>query len=72
LEESSGERLQSTSKLRFSSWKLVVKADHANVLLSGSLLRLDETSSAVDADDEAAGNFWVKSSTVASLLNSNM
>lgn len=70
LEQSTGEGLEGTRKLRLASGQLVVQADHAYVLLSGTLLRLDEASGAIDADDEAAGDLWVESAAVTSLLNS--
>lgn len=70
LEESSGERLKGTRKLGLASGKLVVHANDADILLSGSLLGLDETSGTIDADDKATSDLGVKSSTVTSLLDS--
>jgi len=46
-----------------------VEADHPHVLLPGRLLRLDETSGAVDADDEAAGDFGVEGAGVSGLFD---
>jgi hypothetical protein len=69
LEESSGERLKSARKLRLASRQLVVQADDADILLSGSLLGLDETGSAVDADNETTGDLGIEGTAVASLLN---
>jgi hypothetical protein len=71
LEESSGERLKGTRKLCLASGKLVVHANDANVFLSGSLLGLDETGGAINADDEATSDLGVKSTAVASLLDSS-
>lgn len=70
LEESTGEGLESAGELSLTTWELVMETDDANVLLAGTLLRLDETSGAVDTDDQAAGNLWIESSGVSSLLNS--
>ncbi len=70
LEESSGERLKGTRKLCLASGKLVVHANDANILFSGSLLGLDETGGAVNADDEATSDLGIESTTVTSLLNS--
>jgi len=70
LEESSGERLKGTRKLRLASRELVVHANDADILLSGSLLGLDETGSAINADDEATSDLGVEGTTVTSLLDS--
>ena len=70
LEESTGECLKGTGELSLATWELVVETDDANVLLSGTLLGLNETSGAVDTDDQAAGNLWIEGSRVSSLLNS--
>jgi hypothetical protein len=70
LEQSSGERLKGTRKLRLASRKLVVHANDANVLLSGSLLGLDETGGTINADDEATSDLGVESTAVTSLLDS--
>lgn len=71
LEEGTGEGLESTRKLSLASRELVVQPDDADVLFSGTLLRLDETGSAVNADDETAGNLGIEGSTVARLLDSS-
>jgi hypothetical protein len=46
-----------------------VEADDADVFLSCLLLRLDQTSGAIDADNEATGDLWVEGTTVPRLLN---
>jgi hypothetical protein len=69
LEESTSQGLEGARKLRLASRQLVVHANDANILLSSSLLRLDETGRAIDADDEAASDLGVKGTAVASLLN---
>jgi hypothetical protein len=71
LEESSGERLKGARELRLASRQLVVQADDADILLSGSLLGLDETGGAVDADNETTSDLGVERATVTSLLNSS-
>jgi hypothetical protein len=70
LEEGAGEGLKGACKLCLAAGQLVVHANNTHVLLSGSLLRLDETGRAVNADDEAASDLGVKSTAVASLLDS--
>lgn len=69
LEQSTSEGLESTRKLGFSSRKLIVKADNADIFFSCTLLRLDKTSGAVDAHDQAAGNFGVERATVAGFVD---
>jgi hypothetical protein len=49
-----------------------VQANDADILLSGSLLGLDETGGAVNADNEAAGDLGVESAAVTSLLDSSI
>jgi hypothetical protein len=70
LEESTSECLKGARKLRLASRKLVVHADDTDVLLSGSLLGLDKTGRAIDADNEAASDLGVKGAAVTSLLDS--
>ena len=65
----SSERLKSARKLRLATRKLVVQADDAHILLSGTLLGLDETGGAVDADDEAAGDLGVEGAAVAGFFD---
>jgi hypothetical protein len=69
LEESTSEGLQGAGELSLATWQLVMQANNANVLLSGTLLGLDKTSGTVNADNQAAGNLWIESSGVTSLLN---
>jgi hypothetical protein len=70
LEKGTSERLEGARKLRLTSGQLVVHADDAHILLSGSLLRLDETGRAIDANDEATSDLGIKGTAVASLLHS--
>lgn len=68
LEEGTGEGLEGAGELRLAARNLVVKSDNANVLLSGTLLGLDETSGTIDTNDEAASDLGIESSTVTGLL----
>lgn len=70
LEESTGQGLQSAGKLSLATGDLVVETDHANVLLTGTLLRLDQTGGAVNADDQTSSDLRIKGTTVTSLLGS--
>jgi hypothetical protein len=70
LEQSTGEGLESARKLCLATGQLVVHANDTDILLSGSLLGLDETGCAINADNEAASDLGVQSTTVTSLLNS--
>ena len=49
-----------------------MKSNNANIFLSGTLLRLDQTSCSVKAHDQAAGDFGVKRPTVTGFLNSGL
>lgn len=55
--------------MRFPAWKLVVQPDNADIFLSRTLLRFNEASGAIEADDKAASNFRVKGSAMAGFLN---
>lgn len=46
-----------------------MKSDDTDVFFSGTLLGLDETGSAVDADNQTSSNLGVEGSAVARLLN---
>lgn len=69
LEQSTSEGLESASELSLTARQLVVEANDADVFLSGTLLGLDETSSTVNADNQTSSDLGIKSTTVASLLN---
>jgi len=47
----------------------VVETKNADVLLTGTLLRLDQASGAVNADNQASSDLGIESTTVTSLLN---
>jgi hypothetical protein len=68
LEESSGQGLKGLGELllRLDG---VVEAENADVLLTSSLLRLDQAGGTVNADNQASSNLGIKSSTVTSLLD---
>jgi hypothetical protein len=70
LEERAGEGLEGAGQLGLATGELVVETDDADVFLSGALLGLDEAGGAVDANNQAAGDFGVEGSAVASLLDS--
>ena len=69
LEESTGESLEGARELGLATGQLVVKADNADVLLTSTLLGLDETGSAVNADNQASSDLGVEGSRVTRLLN---
>lgn len=69
LEQGSGKSLESAGKLGLAAGNLVVETDDADILLTGALLRLDETSGTVDADNQAASDLGVESTAVTSLLD---
>jgi hypothetical protein len=70
LEERTGEGFESASELSLAARQLVVEADDGNVLLSSTLLRLDETSGAVNADNQASSDLGIEGTAVASLFAS--
>jgi hypothetical protein len=70
LEQGTGKGLEGARKLCLAAGQLVVHTNDADILLSSSLLRLDETGRAIDADDEAASDLGVKGTAVTSLLDS--
>jgi hypothetical protein len=69
LEERTSEGLKSARKLSLAAGELVVKADDADVLLTSTLLGLDETCSAINADDQTSSDLGIKSTGVTGLLN---
>ena len=69
LEESTGECLEGGGESSLATGDAVVEADNANVLLTSTLLGLDESGGTVDADNQAAGDLGIESTGVTSLLN---
>lgn len=70
LKQSSGKGLECSRELCLSTWKLVMKSNDTNIFLPGTLLRFDQSSRTVYTHDEAARDFGVESSTMASFLDS--
>jgi hypothetical protein len=70
LEEGAGQDFQGARELCLATGKLVVEANNGDILLSCTLLRLDETGCPVNANDKAASNFGIESSAVPGLLTS--
>jgi hypothetical protein len=68
LEESTCEGFESTSELGFPAGQFVMEADDADVFFTSSLLGFDEACGAIDADDEATGDFGVESAGMAGLV----
>lgn len=69
LEESTSEGFESARKLGLATGELIVKADNADVLLTSTLLGLDETGRTVDADNQTSSDLRIESSRVTSLLH---
>lgn len=51
LEKCTGQRLKGSSELSLTTRDLVVEADHADVFLSSTLLRFNQTSGTVDTNN---------------------
>lgn len=69
LEERTGQSLHGAVELLFGL-DLVVQSQNTDVFFSCTLLRLDEASGAIDADNETASDFGVKSAAVTGLFAS--
>lgn len=72
LEERTGQGLQSADELGLATGDLVVETDHTDILLTGTLLGLDQAGGTVNADDQTTGNLGIKGTTVTSLLGSTV
>lgn len=70
LEQSTSQGLEGASELSLATWDFVVKSDNADVFLSGTLLRLDETGGTIDTDDETSSDLRIQCTAVTSLLHS--
>lgn len=68
LEQGASEQLEDASELGLAAGDLVVKSHHCHVLLSGTLLRLDESRGPVDTNNQTASDFGIKSAAVAGLF----
>lgn len=69
LEESSRESLEGASKLGLAAWQFVMEANDTHVFFSSTLLGLDQTSGAINANNKASCDLGVESSAVSSLFN---
>lgn len=70
LEQRTSQGLQSAAELRLTTRDLVVKANNADILLTGTLLRLNEAGGTVNADDQTASDLGVQSTTVTGFFGS--
>lgn len=70
LEQSTSQGLEGAGELSLATGQLVVEADDSNVFLSGTLLRLNETGSAVNADNQASSDLGIEGTAVTSLFDS--
>jgi hypothetical protein len=68
LEQGAGQMLQSSGEGSLTTFNLVMESNDADVFLSCSLLGLDETRRAVNANDQTTGNFGIERSTVSGFL----
>jgi hypothetical protein len=68
LEESTGEGLEGAGELLLATGELVVKSDDTDVLLTSTLLGLDQTGGAVNADDQTSSDLGIESTGVTSTL----
>jgi hypothetical protein len=70
LEERTSQGLQSAAELSLATGNLVVETNDTDVLLTGTLLGLDQTGGTVNADDQTSSDLGIKGTTVTSLLGS--
>lgn len=70
LEQGTRQRLEGLGKGCLAARDSVMEANDCHVFFAGSLLRLDETSCAVDADNETASDLGIEGTTVTSLFTS--
>lgn len=71
LEKGTGEGLEGAGELGLAARQLVVETNDGNVLLSGSLLGLDQSSGSIDTDNQTSRDLGVEGTAVAGLLNAN-
>lgn len=69
LEDGSGAELKSACELRLPAGDIFVEANDGDVFFSCSLLGFDKPCRAVDAHDQAAGDFGIESAAVAGLFH---
>lgn len=65
LEQGAGEQLEDAGELGLAAGDLVVKSHHCHILLSGALLRLDESRGPVDTNNQTASDLGIKGAAVA-------
>lgn len=71
LEQGTGEGLEGAGELGLAARQLVMETNDGNVLLSGSLLGLDQSSRSIDTDNQTSRDLGVEGTAVTGLLNSN-
>jgi hypothetical protein len=71
LEQGTGEGLEGSGELGLAARQLVMETNDGNILLSSSLLGLDQSSRSVDADNQTSRDLGVEGTTVTGLLNTN-
>lgn len=69
LEEGTGQGLEGTGELGLAARQLVVESNDGDILLSGTLLGLDQAGGTVDTDNQTTSDLGVKGSRVTGLLN---
>ena len=70
LEQSPCQSLQTAFQRFDAIWEGVVESDDADVFFSGALLGFDKSGGAVDANDQAAGDFGVERAGVTCFFDS--
>jgi hypothetical protein len=68
LEQGTSEGLEGASELLLAAGELAVQSDDTNILLTSTLLRLDQTSGAINADNQTSSDFGIEGAGVASTL----
>lgn len=68
LEESTGKSFESALELSLPTRNFVVEADNTDILLSGTLLGFNQTSSTVNANNQATGDLRIKCTAVPGLF----
>lgn len=68
LEESTSKSFESALELSLSTRNFVVEADNTNILFSGTLLGFNQTSSTINANNQATGDLRIKCTAVPSLF----
>lgn len=68
LEESTSEGLEGAGELLLATRELVVQSDDTDILLTGTLLGLDQAGGAVDADNQTSSDLGIEGTGVTSTL----